>query len=109
MVARAPGLFQEEHSLGREPPVLYDSSMRKQTPPARDGFADALEEAEDFANATVAEHAEVLLLLCQTALRQLDGNPDREAILEYQDPLPEHSRRLIEELRARWAKRLESA
>ncbi|MBI2376473.1 MAG: hypothetical protein HYV07_20935 [Deltaproteobacteria bacterium] len=76
--------------------------MTKTVPPPRDGFADALDEARDFAWATPRDHLEVLRALCRAAYEQLESNPNRDAILAYQDPLPAESLRLIEELKARF-------
>jgi hypothetical protein len=68
------------------------------TPPPRDSWADALEEAEPWRDATPEQHYAGLEQACALAFAVLEGHPRRDEFLAWQDPLPADSIALIEHL-----------
>jgi hypothetical protein len=69
--------------------------------PARDSFADALDEARAFADRSAREHYEAFAALCTFTDAVLLNHPDRDALLAAHDPLPETARLHIESLKRR--------
>ena len=74
-------------------------------PPPRDGWRDAVEEAEPFREATPLEHYEGLVRACRLAFQILERHPRRSEFLAFRDPLPPESERLLRELRERQSRR----
>jgi hypothetical protein len=66
------------------------------TPPPRDGWADALDEARELEGASFEERYALLRGACELVFEILSGHPRREQILAYQEPLPPESLALIE-------------
>jgi hypothetical protein len=69
------------------------------TPPPRDGWADALAEAAEVRDASFQRRYEILEAACRAVFEILERHPEREAILAYQEPLPEASRTALEQAR----------
>ena len=57
-------------------------------------------EAQEYASMTPSERAAILDVLCRDADLMLQSRPDREAVLEHRDPLPNNSKTLLARLRA---------
>lgn len=51
---------------------------------------------------TPSERAAILDVLCRDADLVLQARPDREAVLEHRDPLPDNSKALLARLRAEY-------
>lgn len=69
------------------------------TPSPRDGWADAIEEARDVAGLGFEARFELFRAACRLVFEILEHAPDREATLDYQEPLPSDSLALMERAR----------
>ncbi len=80
----------------------YHSRMAQGLPGwVKENASSVREEAADYVSMTPSERARLVRIACATAMAQLEGRADREAILRHVDPLPEDSRALLARLRAR--------
>jgi hypothetical protein len=71
------------------------------TAPMRDAWADALCEAREVEGLSLEERYALLADACRLVFLILEGHPDREAILGFQEPLPPGARALRDRARRR--------
>ena len=64
-----------------------------------DNRTSVLREVEEYRAMAPEQRLERLHLACKTALKFIEGNPDRRAVLEFRDPLPRSSVKAMERLR----------
>jgi len=57
-------------------------------------------EAEPYRDMTPEQHFRATAAACRAAARQLAQRPDRRRLLDYRDPLPDDSIRLLRRMRA---------
>jgi hypothetical protein len=55
-------------------------------PPARDSWADALEEARELRGLSFEQRYALLQSACRLVFQILENHPDRERILAYREP-----------------------
>jgi hypothetical protein len=77
------------------------SLSARRAPLPQDSWASALEEAEELAGKGFAEHYAALAAACRLAFTILDGHPERQRLLDAQEPLPADSVALLGRLRRR--------
>jgi hypothetical protein len=73
-------------------------SLARAAPPARDSWQSALEEAEELRDAGPEEHYRLLRAACDLAFAILAVRPDRQEVLDYEEPLPPESVALLERM-----------
>lgn len=61
----------------------------------RDSWLDALDEAQQYRNATLVQRYEALAAACRAAFTILENHPRRAEFLAYQDPLPPETQALL--------------
>lgn len=86
------------------PPAIMNPPERSSpsvalTPAARDGWADAVADADDLRDATPQRRYALLASACEAVFEILADHPLREEILAYEDPLPPETRPLLEHAR----------
>ena len=65
-------------------PDAFSNTAR--IPPARDGWADALEEARELRGLSFEQRYALLEAACRLVFQILENHPDRERILVYREP-----------------------
>ncbi len=71
-----------------------NDDTRGRVPAPRDGFADALQEAAEIAEASLDERYALFEAACALVFEMLVNHPNREEILSQRDPLlPDHAER----------------
>ncbi len=77
--------------------------MRVQLPGwVKDNRTSIREEVAPYSDLSPSERARLVGIACRTAMAQLHGRPDREAILRASDPIPTSSRQHLQRLRAEY-------
>lgn len=66
---------------------------------ARNDADDVRADVQGALGTTMEERGRILLSLCRMAAEQIAHHPDPQRVLDYQDPLPEESVRLLYRLR----------
>jgi hypothetical protein len=79
--------------------VDHEQSLGQTAPPARDSWQSALEDEVELRGVGAEERYRLLEEACALAFAILAARPDRQAVLDYQDPLPPESVALLERLR----------
>jgi hypothetical protein len=80
--------------------MTNERQPRHSGPPPRDSWQSAVEDAEALRDADDAEHFRVFQQACELAFAILATRPDRQAVLDHEEPLPPESVRLLERLAA---------
>ncbi len=74
-----------------------------------DPIEDVLDEAADYVALTPEERGRLVAAACRGAAALLAARPDAQAALEWRDPLPASSERILSRLRAEWRAKRDAA
>lgn len=74
-----------------------------------DPIVDVLEEAARYASMTPNERGALVASACRGAAALLAARPDARRALEWRDPLPESSERVLARLRDEWRAKRDAA
>jgi hypothetical protein len=82
--------------------MTKEQQPRLDCPPPRDSWQSAVEDAEALRDADDAEHFRVFERVCELAFAILATRPDRQAVLDHEEPLPPESVGLLERPGGAW-------
>ena len=81
---------------------MSEESRRAEFLRRKDTYEDLMEEVRPYVGMSPEETDRTIQIVCRSAAQQLSENADRKRILQWDDPMPESSRRHWERLLNRY-------